>query len=59
MVLLVYRQLVNLGVDAGSRFIGLSATTNRKELFKATVELRQDISRLLGGRRSLCRTRRR
>ena len=42
-----YKQPVNLGVDAGSKYIGLSATTKQKELFKATVELRQDISTLL------------
>lgn len=45
-----YRQLVNLGVDAGSKYIGLSATTSKKELFKATVELRQDIPKLLESR---------
>lgn len=53
-----YKQPVNLGVDAGSKYIGLSATTNKKELFKATVELRQDISKLLENRRSLRRSRR-
>lgn len=53
-----YRQLINLGVDAGSKYIGLSATTMDKELFKATVELRQDISKLLESRRSQRRNRR-
>ena len=53
-----YKQPVNLGVDAGSRYIGLSATTKDKELFKATVELRQDISKLLENRRSLRSSRR-
>lgn len=53
-----YKQPVNLGVDAGSKYIGLSATTKDKELFKAEVELRQDISKLLENRRSLRRTRR-
>ncbi|WP_296875335.1 RNA-guided endonuclease IscB [uncultured Methanobrevibacter sp.] len=53
-----YRQPVNLGVDAGSKYIGLSATTSKKELFKATVELRQDISKLLESRRSQRRNRR-
>ncbi|WP_298500826.1 RNA-guided endonuclease IscB [uncultured Methanobrevibacter sp.] len=53
-----YRQPVNLGVDAGSRYIGLSATTQQKELFKATVELRQDIPKLLESRRILRRSRR-
>lgn len=53
-----YKQQVNLGVDAGSKYIGVSATTMDKELFKATVELRQDISKLLESRRSQRRTRR-
>lgn len=53
-----YRQPINLGVDAGSKYIGLSATTMDKELFKATVELRQDISKLLESRRSQRRNRR-
>ena len=51
-------QDVNLGVDAGSKFIGLSATTSERELFRAKVELRQDISKLLESRRSLRRKRR-
>ena len=42
-----YKQQINLGVDAGSKYIGLSATTEKNELFKAEVELRQDISKLL------------
>ena len=53
-----YKQPVNLGVDAGSKYIGLSATTNKKELFKATVELRQDIPKLLESRKIQRRNRR-
>lgn len=53
-----YKQDINLGVDAGSKYIGLSATTEKNELFKAEVELRQDISKLLENRRILRRTRR-
>ena len=53
-----YKQEINLGVDAGSKYVGLSATTETKELFKATVELRNDISKLLDSRRSLRRSRR-
>lgn len=53
-----YNQPVNLGVDAGSKYIGLSATTEQWELFKATVELRQDITKLLESRRSQRRSRR-
>ena len=53
-----YKQQINLGVDAGSKYIGLSATTEKNELFKAEVELRQDISKLLESRRILRRSRR-
>ena len=53
-----YKQTVNLGVDAGSRYIGLSATTEKQEVFKATVELRQDIPKLLQNKRILRRGRR-
>lgn len=53
-----YKQQVNLGVDAGSKYIGVSATTMDKELFKATVELRQDISKLLKSRKNQRRNRR-
>lgn len=53
-----YKQQINLGVDAGSRYIGLSATTKRKELFKAEVKLRQDISKLLENRRGFRKNRR-
>lgn len=53
-----YRQQINLGIDAGSKYVGLSATTSKNELFKATVELRQDISKLLESRRSQRRSRR-
>ena len=46
-----YLQAVTLGVDVGSRHIGLSATTERKELYSAQVELRDDVSKLLTARR--------
>ena len=36
-------QNITLGVDTGSKHIGLSATTNKKELYAADVELRNDI----------------
>lgn len=41
-----YKQEISLGVDTGSKFIGLSATTKTKELYASTVELRNDIVRL-------------
>ena len=53
-----HTQPVSLGVDAGSKHIGLSATTERKELYSAQVEIRQDINRLLKARRDARRSRR-
>ena len=51
-------QEVNLGIDAGSKTIGLSATTESKELFASNVTLRNDIVDLLSTRRKNRRTRR-
>ena len=51
-------QEVTLGVDAGSRHVGLSATTEKKELYSAQVELRSDVSQLLTARREMRRGRR-
>ena len=53
-----YTQPVSLGVDAGSKHIGISATTSEKELYAADVELRNDIVDKLSTRRELRRTRR-
>ena len=53
-----YLQAVTLGVDAGSRHVGLSATTEKKELYSAQVELRSDVSQLLTARREMRRGRR-
>ena len=53
-----YRQHVTLGVDAGSKHIGLSATTEKKELFAVEVKLRTDIVNLLSTRRQFRRSRR-
>jgi N6-L-threonylcarbamoyladenine synthase len=52
------KQDVTLGVDAGSKTIGLSATTDKKELFSAEIQLRTDIVDLLSSRRQNRRTRR-
>lgn len=52
------KQNITLGVDAGSKHIGLSATTDKKELYSADVELRNDIVDLLSTRRQNRRTRR-
>lgn len=51
-------QDITLGVDAGSKTIGLSATTETKELYASNVELRNDIVKLLSDRRALRRSRR-
>ena len=51
-------QPVSLGIDAGSKHIGLSATTKEKVLFESDVELRNDITQLLSTRRELRRSRR-
>lgn len=45
------KQNITLGVDAGSKMIGLSATTNNQELFSAEIKLRNDIVDLLSTRR--------
>ena len=53
-----YKQEVTLGVDAGTRHIGLSATTKSNELYTSEVILRSDIVDLLATRREQRRTRR-
>lgn len=53
-----FKQPVTLGVDAGSRHIGLSATTEQKVLYEADIELRNDIVDLISTRREARRARR-
>lgn len=53
-----HTQKVTLGVDSGSRHIGISATTKDKVLFESDIELRNDIVDLLSTRRELRRSRR-
>ena len=53
-----YTQEVTLGIDAGSKAIGVSATTKVKVLYEAEVTLRNDIVDLLSTRRQNRRTRR-
>lgn len=53
-----YKQDVTLGVDAGTVHIGLSATSNSRELYSSEVILRNDIVDLISTRRELRRTRR-
>lgn len=51
-------QPITLGVDAGSKTIGLSATTEKAVLFESEVILRNDIVNLLSTRRELRKSRR-
>ncbi len=53
-----YKQPVTLGVDSGYNHVGLSAVTDKKELYSADVKLREDISKLLSERRKYRRARR-
>ena len=53
-----YTQPVTLGVDAGSKQIGLSASTKEKELLAWDVQNRTDITELISTRREARRTRR-
>ena len=52
------KQPITLGVDSGYKHIGLSATTEKAELYASQVELRQDITDLLSARLALRRSRR-
>lgn len=51
-------QDVSLGIDAGSKHIGVSATTEKQELLSMQVEERDDIVELIATRRESRRTRR-
>lgn len=53
-----FTQDISLGVDAGSKTVGLSATTDEDELYASNVILRNDIVKLLSDRRELRRCRR-
>ena len=52
------KQPVSLGVDAGYKHVGLSASTEKAELYASEIELRQDITDLLSARRALRQSRR-
>lgn len=52
------KQEISLGIDAGSKHIGISATTDKTVLYEADVEIRNDIVDLLSTRREARRTRR-
>ena len=51
-------QLITLGVDSGYKNVGLSAVSEKKELYCTEVELRTDIIDLLSERKHYRRTRR-
>lgn len=53
-----YVQPVVVGVDIGSKTVGISAITEKRELFSAEIELRRDIKKLLLQRREYRRFRR-
>jgi hypothetical protein len=53
-----YKQEVTLGVDAGSKVVGVSATTESRELFSSELILRSDIVDLISTKRQNRRTRR-
>ena len=53
-----YTQDITLGVDAGSKHVGLSASTAKKELYAADVKLRNDITTNLATRKQYRRGRR-
>ena len=42
-----YVQPVTVGIDIGSKTVGVSAITDKKEVFSAKVVLRTDIKRLI------------
>lgn len=51
-------QAVSLGIDAGSKTIGISATTETNELYASEVKLRTDIVNNLSSRREYRKSRR-
>ncbi|WP_338135803.1 RNA-guided endonuclease IscB [Anoxybacillus flavithermus] len=53
-----YKQPISLGVDTGTKHVGLSATTKNQVLLEAEVQLRTDIQELLATRRQFRRSRR-
>jgi len=53
-----YTQDVIVGVDIGSKTVGISAVSEKEELFSAEITLRQDIKDLLLERRGYRRSRR-
>jgi N6-L-threonylcarbamoyladenine synthase len=46
-----YLQDISLGVDAGTKYVGVSAASKKQVLFEAEIEIRSDIKNLLATRR--------
>lgn len=53
-----YIQDITLGIDAGSKHVGMSATTTKKELFAAELRPRNDVVDLMSSRLEMRRSRR-
>ena len=53
-----YKQPITLGVDAGSKHVGLSASTEKRELYREEFTPRNDVVDLLSTRRQNRRSRR-
>lgn len=51
-------QPVSLGVDAGSKHIGLAATTDKKVVYQEELVSHNDVVKLISARRILRRSRR-
>ena len=54
-----YKQETNLGIDVGSKHIGVAITSGNNVLAKGQIDLRQDVSKLLETRKILRKARRR
>ena len=53
-----YKQPIILGVDSGYQFIGISAVSEKKEVYSSEITLRKDIVKLNAERRQYRRSRR-
>lgn len=53
-----YKQETNLGIDTGSKHIGIAITSEDKVLMKGQIDLRQDVKQLLETRKILRNSRR-
>ena len=51
-------QQIKVGIDSGAKYIGFAITSGNKVFGKGTIELRDDVSKLLTARRTYRRSRR-